>query len=50
MKRFLVLATAMMVLVSSGYGQYDELAQDVRQINIGIAGMNDDTSFSATAR
>ena len=48
MKWFLVLATAMMVLGSSGYTQYDELAHDVRQINIGIAGMNDDTSFSAT--
>ena len=31
------------------YAQYDEIAHDVRQINIGIAGMNDDTSFSATA-
>ncbi len=49
MKWFLVLVTAMMVLVSSGYAQYDEIAHDVRQINIGIAGMNDDTSFSATA-
>lgn len=49
MKRFLVLTAAMMVMVSSGYGQYDEIAHDVRQINVGIAGMNDDTSFSATA-
>ncbi len=37
------------VVASISYGQYDELAHDVRQINIGIAGMNDDTSFSATA-
>ena len=37
------------VAASISYGQYDELAHDVRQINIGIAGMNDDTSFSATA-
>ena len=37
------------VAVSISYAQYDEIAHDVRQINIGIAGMNDDTSFSATA-
>ena len=48
MKWFLVLVTAMMVLVSSGYGQYDELAHDQNLINLGIAGMNDDTSISAT--
>ena len=37
------------VAVSISYAQYDEIAHDVRQINIGVAGMNDDTSFSATA-
>ena len=48
MKRFLVLITAVTVFASSGYGQYDDVAHDQNLINLGVAGMNDDTSVSAT--
>ncbi|MDE0298599.1 MAG: hypothetical protein OXN17_08210 [Candidatus Poribacteria bacterium] len=37
------------VMASISFAQYDELAHDVRQISIGIAGMNDDTSVSTAA-